>query len=136
MDQTTLKKSKIDFVLIEVRAEGEELSKCISALMALAEQHGASSELLGGILMMSYGALADDQKAEDESESLLEDLKRQYPSGVKILHGPELGYSGFFVGSRHIAYNIILPHLTKARHRLEGLNWGEVEQFNPKAADG
>ena len=132
MDPPKLKKSKVDFILVAVRGDGEELTKRIARLVALAEEYGASAEATAGIVLVTYGALADEEKGDQQPRGLLDALERSFPSDVKILYGAEVGHSGFMVGREHLAYNILLPHLTKARHRLHDLSWGEVFEFNPK----
>jgi hypothetical protein len=132
MGDPKLKKSKVDFVLVSVRGDSAELSERIGGIVALAEANGARSEVAGGIVMATYGISLDNEKGDHQPKRLLDALKRGYPSDTKILYGAEVGHSGFLVGQKHIAYNIFLPHLTKARHRVHELNWGEVLEFNPK----
>jgi len=127
-----LKRSRVDFILVSVRGEGEELTKRITGIATLAEEHGASAEVAGGIVLATYGALADEEKGGEQPRRLIEALKRSLPSDIKILYGWEVGHSGFLVGREQLAYNIILPHMTKARHRVHELNWGEVVEFDPK----
>jgi hypothetical protein len=132
MDARTLKRSRIDFILVSVRGEEEELSNRIAGILTVCEKHGASAEVAGGIVLSTYVALADDERGDQKLESLIGALKRGFLSDIKIVFGSEFGHSGFLVGPRHLTYNILLPHLTEARHRLHDISWGEALQFNAR----
>jgi len=79
MGQPKLKKSNVDFVLVAVRGDGEELAERIGGSVALAGENGASTEVAGGIVMAMYGALADEEKGDQQRRRLIEALKRSLP---------------------------------------------------------
>ncbi|MEK7685839.1 MAG: hypothetical protein AAB466_10495 [Verrucomicrobiota bacterium] len=95
----------------------------------IAERHGADFDLFGSLITLTLGTLVDDAPRDDRPEELIEDLSRCLGGAAKILHGSEMGHSGFVVGNQQIRYSIHLPGFTEARHRIEDLEWGQVAEF-------
>ncbi|MBI4327231.1 MAG: hypothetical protein HY674_18500 [Chloroflexi bacterium] len=121
-------KSRIDFVLVRLRDDAQSETN-IRHVSRMEERHGADFDLFGSLITLTLGTLVDDAPRDNRLKALIADLSRCLGGAAKILHGSEMGHSGFVVGSQQIRYSIHLPGFTEARHRVEDLEWGQVVEF-------
>lgn len=105
LDQPKLRKSRIDFLLVQVRDDAE-VQRNVSTAYLIAEHYGAN-----------------------RPGELIDELSRSLGNAIKIVHGSEVGHSGFLVGKTQMGHSVILPHFTEARHRVESLEWGQIVEF-------
>lgn len=129
---TKLKKSRIDFILICIRGSDDELAIRINAISTRAEEYGADCEIVGSMVAITCGTLADESGCCPEKMKFIGAVQKDYQLDVKILHGSEVGHSGFLVNQTRVSYNVLLPHFTEARHYLENMDWGETREFKPR----
>lgn len=127
-NQPKLMKSRIDFVLVQVRDDAETEAN-VATVCRAAESHGAEFDLFGSLITLTWGTLVDEAPREKRPEKLIAELSSCLGVDVKILHGSEIGHSGFLVGKNQVQYSTILPHFSEARHRLNRLEWGQVIKF-------
>ena len=126
--QPKLKKSRIDFVLVQVRDDAETETN-VATVCRAAESYGAEFDLFGSLITLTWGTLVDEAPREKRPEKLIAELSSCLGGAAKILHGSEIGHSGFLVGKNQVQYSTILPHFTEARHRLNSLDWGQAVKF-------
>ena len=77
----------------------------------------------------TWGTLIDDRSPGVRPDAALAELCRCLGARAKIMYGSEIGHSGFLTGMNHVGYNIMIPGLTEARHRVESLDWGQFVEF-------
>ncbi len=128
-DQPKLKKSRIDFVLVQVR-DDEQTETNVAIVCRAAESFGAEFDLFGSLITLTWGTLVDEAPRDNRPEKLISELSRCLSGSAKILHGSEVGHSGFLVSKSQVQYSTILPHFTAARHCLNSLEWGQVVKFH------
>jgi hypothetical protein len=128
MEQPKLKKSRIDFILVQLR-DDDDAQANIDRVCQIAERHGADFDLFGSLITLTIGTLVDDAPRDQRPKKLITEISSALGTTVKILHGSEMGQSGFVVGNQQIRYSIHLASFTEARHRVDALDWGQVVAF-------
>lgn len=126
-----LKHGRIEFILAFVRGDSPaQHSERIARVADLAVTHGATVHgLVGALVIMAFGTLPASLPEPVSRSSLVQALREQLASDVKIVHGAADGHYGVFGSEKWMSYSFLVPQLDQILGALSRLQFGESEEF-------
>jgi hypothetical protein len=126
-----LKQARIDYVLAFVRGESPaQVSERIAQVADLAVSHGALvHDLVGALVIVAFGTHPAASPESGSRSSLVQTLRQQLVSDIKIVHGAADGHYGLFGGETRMSYTFLVPHFDHILGTLSRLQFGESEEF-------
>lgn len=121
----------VEFVLAFVDGQTpEEISDRVGRVCDIAMSHGGVvHNMVGALVVIAFGTLPAGSPTAGKREALVEHLKRELSSFVKIVHGAADGHCGLIGSEKRMAYSILIPGFDAMLGRLSQLKFGQVEEF-------
>jgi hypothetical protein len=127
-----LKEARIEFLIGLVDGDTPRVtSQRITELVETAVAHGAETEFVGSLVLLTFGAFPYAKPHLDCRPSLVLALKQRLGASIKVVHGVALGYHGL-MGSNDrgvLRYSFILPHLDEVLRTLSRIQFGQYEEL-------
>ena len=126
-----LKQGRIEFVLAFVRGESPApVSERIARVADLAVAHGAVvHDLVGALVIIAFGTHPAASPESGGRASLVQALREQLVSDIKIVHGAADGHHGLLGGETRMSYTFLVPQFDHILGTLSRLQFGESEEF-------
>lgn len=126
-----LKHGRVDFILAFVRGGSPtQVSERIAQVADLALTHGATvHDLVGALVIMAFGTHPTSLPESGSRSSLVQALREQLASDVKIVHGAADGHYGVFGSETRMSYSFLVPQFDQILGALSRLPFGESEEF-------
>jgi hypothetical protein len=130
-DQSLLREAPIEFIRVSVRGETPQIvSERMGLVTELTSQHGGSvTEMVSGIVVITYGLFTFESDAEPNPLGLLEALHTQLADNVKIVHGKARGHFGNLGSKYRRSFSFIVPGFLDALSILAALPYGETREL-------
>ena len=129
--QPSIKQGRIEFVLAFVRGESpSQIAERMASVADIAVEHGAVVyDLVGGLVVVAFGTHPAASSQSGSRASLVQALREQLASDVKIVHGAADGHHGLFGSEMRISYTFLVPQFDSILGALSRLQFGESEEF-------
>jgi hypothetical protein len=129
--EPSIKQGRIEFVLAFVRGEGpSQISERMARVADIAVEHDATVyDLVGGLVIVAFGTHPASSPQAGSRALLVQALREQLASDVKIVHGSSDGHHGLFGSETRISYTFLVPQFDSILGALSRLQFGESEEF-------
>ena len=126
-----LKQGRIEFVLAFVRGESPaQVSERTARVADVAVTHGATvHDLIGALVIVAFGTHPASSPVSGSRSSLVQALREQLVSDVKIVHGAADGHYRLFGSETRMSYSFLVPQFDQILGALSRLQFGESEEF-------
>jgi hypothetical protein len=121
-----LNKGHLEFILLA--APADKLESMTGPIFDLAIDHEAEVDLLGTLVVMTYGTAGADSGIRGRRFQLVDALQKKFRNEIKMVHGAGFGHYGFVGGKGGGRFTFILPEFEQARAQLDRLSWGKVSE--------
>ena len=130
-DFLRMKAVRIEFILIFVDGKSpEEISERIAKAMKITMSQDACIEhLVGQLIFATFGGVHPITPPPRDRASLVERLRKGFPSHIKIVHGVADGYWGNVGCETRMSCTSILPEFNAILGLLSRLEFGQIEEF-------
>ena len=128
-DRWQLNKGWIEFILLE--APADKLATMTGAIFDLAIDHEAEVDMMGSLVVMSYGTAGGDTGQRRKRFPLMDAVKKKFKQEIKLVHGAGFGHYGFVGGRGGGRFTFMLPQFDRAKTELTTLDWGEIRELPP-----
>jgi hypothetical protein len=109
---------------------GEPLSVAVARVADLAVAHGAVvHDLVGALVIIAFGTHPAASPQSSGRASLVQALREQLVSDIKIVHGASDGHYGLLGGETRMSYTFLVPQFDQILGTLSRLQFGESEEF-------
>ena len=122
-----LRKGRIEFILVAVAESNAET--LIADIFDLTLKHDAEVDLMGSLVVITYGTAGTESFPKGRRFTLMEALRQKFGAQIQIVHGAGIGHSGYVGGQSGGRFSFILPGLDEAKGRVQNLEFGEVQEF-------
>jgi hypothetical protein len=127
---TPLTQARIEYVLVFVRGENvSEIAERVDAVVTLAIKHEATvHDVISGLVVAAFGTHRSSRAEAGGRASLIEALKSELASHIKIVHGVSLGFAGLLGSNERLSYGFVVPNFDQILGTLGRLQFGEIEE--------
>lgn len=131
-EEQPLRQGRIEFILAFVRGENPtRVSEHVSQVVDLAGTHGAAVQtIIGALVVVTFVTSPGSPASTTGRLSLVQTLREQLASDLKLVHGAAEGHYGLF-GSKEriVSFTFLVPRFDHALGALGRLGFGESEEF-------
>ena len=123
--------ARIEFVLVFVDGKTpEEISERVGRVTEIAMSHdGTVHDIIGALVVVAFGTIQHSSSVAGRRAALVEQLRRELSSHLKIVRGAADGHYGLVGSGVRVSYSFVLPRFDTMLGRLSQIEFGQIEEF-------